>query len=291
MVVRWTGWDGSVWNLTTGLEGVALQPGFRGFGMPDVQNYRQEGPTTDGSTFNGFRVQKREVFLPLLTWVGSSDFYGSQSWIDKDAAFFDTMRPGRSGTLTVEAPNGSERSLECRFESDNSQAFDTDPSFVGWAPYGVTLIADDPFWYGEPLLETWGSEVPVEFFGGEPPDTMFTISTGASFTKASMVNEGQHESYIKWTIKGAFETIKVGVGSALIQIPFALGASQTAVIDTSPSDMRVMVNGVDRTSDLTVMPKFTPVPAGGKTNLTISYTGTATGTVSAELRTRYYRAW
>jgi len=274
----------------SGAQGVALQPGYRGFGNPEFDSYRQQGPSVDGAIYNGFRVKEREVFLPLLVYVSGQSGDGSAGWLDTDRRFFDTMVPGKTGTITVTAPNGSSRTLDCKFESDNQQAFDNDPAFVGWAPYGVTLIADDPFWYGEDVEASWGVAATDSFFGGTGSQ-LFFISDGAGFDTAKLKNSGQHESYVEWTIKGGFETIKVGVGSNVVSIPFYVQDTDKVTINTAPSDMRVMVNGVNKTSLLTSMPRFTPIAGGVTTNLSVSYTGVATGTVAARLRTRYYRAW
>lgn len=284
--VVWRGWDGSVWDLSSGANGVALQPGFRGFILDDVQNYDREGPATPGATWNGFRVNSREVFLPLLIFHGNA----SSEWADLHTAFFRTLRPGREGRIEVTHPNGSVRYLTVRFQSTNNQAYDLDPGISGWAIYGITLKAHDPFWHSDPIVKAFGGVAPEDYFN-RPAGQVAFLSSSTNFTTAKISNPGDHEAYIVWTINGAFETVKVGVAGKNISLPFPLDGNDRVTIDTDPRDMRVMKNGTNVTNQLTTVPKYAPAPPEENIPLTISYTGLDSGLVEARIIPRYYGAW
>ena len=59
------------------------------------------------------------------------------------------------GRLTVSAGGaGAQRSLQLRLVPDD-HAYDTDPAMAKWAKYVPVLVADQPFWAGETIQETW----------------------------------------------------------------------------------------------------------------------------------------
>jgi hypothetical protein len=47
----WEGWDGSVWDLSQGLSGLALQSGTRGMEMPDPTFYKTRAAGVHGSLY------------------------------------------------------------------------------------------------------------------------------------------------------------------------------------------------------------------------------------------------
>ncbi len=58
--VTWTGWDGSVWELSSSDSPVWLTPeGTRGLSMPPVDRYTSEAPAVAGSRWRGYRVAGR----------------------------------------------------------------------------------------------------------------------------------------------------------------------------------------------------------------------------------------
>lgn len=169
----WTGWDGSVWDLTDPDAGVFVQgKGVEGLSSPTHQSWTGESPAVHGQFFRGYRVEPRPVFWPVHLY---SDV-GSAEWLALDRAFWRSLQPGQHGTWTVETPGGGKRSLSCRFVDDGRHSFEQDPMFRGWASYGVSLVADDPFWTGEPVRRTWSQGPAASDFYNTKPVT-FTVAT------------------------------------------------------------------------------------------------------------------
>lgn len=291
ITIEWLGWDGSVWDLTTGEQGVALQPGYQGFSMPPIQRFEREGPSVHGSYYTGFRSQTRKLFLPLKIIVGHGVFNGN-TWTSLDSRFFRTLRPDKTGTLRVTTAQGQVRELVCRYDEDSEHAYTGNPGIDGWSAYGISLVANQPFWSGGPKEETWGGPGSEDYFGrAEGSGEVHYLSAADTFLTAKFFNAGDVDAYIRWTIKGPFDTVAVGIGGQDIKIPFAITGSQTIVIDTSPLDMRVLRNGTNVTHLLTSPPRYDFIPPESTVNLTIAGTGADMGTVKAELTPLYYRAW
>lgn len=270
ITIEWLGWDGSVWNLTSGEQGVILQPGFEGLSMPPIQRFEREGPAVHGSYYQGFRVQTRSIFLPLKVMTSSED---TPFWTDLDAMFFRTVRPDKVGVLRVTNRLGEAREITCRFDSDGSPAYPDNPAVNGVAVYALRLVANEPLWRGPEISKA------------------IPITTGTPTITTQFANPGDIGAYVRWTIKGPFTTINVGIGAQEIKIPFSITSAQTLTIDTSPLDMRVMRNGVNVTNLLTTPPIYSILPADTNAQITAAGTGSTFGTVTANLSPLYYRAW
>jgi hypothetical protein len=291
LTIEWIGWDGTIWDLTSGEQGVVLLPGFQGFSMPEVQRYEREGPSVHGSYYTGFRVNSRKIFLPIKILTGASigDIF---QFTNIDSKFFDSLRPDVTGTLRVTTPGGGTREIECRFDTDNDATYDSDPTIDGWTVYGVNLVANDPFWTSDEIKKSYGSSSSDEdFYDRDDANEVHYLSPSGSFTEAQFRNPGDVEGYLTWTIKGPFDTISVGINGEDIKIPFAITGSQTITIDTSPKDMRIMRNGVNITTSLTTPPKYDVIPPQATVKIKIVATGTTLGLVTATLKPLYYRAW
>lgn len=314
VTISWAGWDGSRWSMC-GAEGIALLAGVRGFSFPPVDRWVKESPTVDGSRYVGHRVLERSVFWPLRVYSDA----GSQAWLTRDAAFKRTLRPGKTGVLTVTQPGADgvpaeSRSLTLRMDSITDE-WDFSPGLVGWHTYGVNLVAEHPFWVGETITRAFAGPAQVDFFdpAGSPD---FHISQAGSFATASIPNPGDLDRYPTWWLEGPFTAASVGVGAAAIGVPFTVAAGKMLVIDTSPTarvarlidapplgsdgnelpfeEQRAIVaarypTGTNRTRDLAATTKFARVPAGDNAALAVSMTGS--GTIRALLDPAYYEAW
>lgn len=305
--MTWTGWDGSEWDLLSPNSATLLMAGARGLNMPSLTDYTSESPAVDGTRFRGSRTNQREVFWPLLVYGDA----GSQAWVEYDRAFWNTLRPGMSGVWTVTHPNGETRSLRCRFKDDGGQSYDVDPSLVGWAAYGITLVADQPYWEGPAVTRTWKPSAPTPFLGtGGPP---FTISPGSSLGKATMNNPGDVDAYPLWVLTGPIDSASVGMSGKVTEYQAGIAAGKTVVIDTSPDQQRVaeivappdalkvgsdewsdylstaVASGTDRVLNLGKVAFNAPIPTGKSVSLSLAVAGT--GTVTAAIVPYYNRAW
>lgn len=305
----WTGWDGSRWTLC-GAEGVALLAGVRGLTMPPVDRYTKEAPAVSGSRYRGHRVLEREVFLPVSVFHDA----GSQGWLDRDRAFNRTLWPDKTGTLSVTQPGDAtspaeRRSITLRCVDDGEGAWDFSPGLVGWHNYGLTFAAEDPWWLGEPVTRSFAAATQVPFF--DPAGNGVRISRENSFATASIPNPGDVDRWPVWWLAGPFTAAEVGVGSAKVNVPFAVAAGQMLVVNTHPTSRTAkqiaapgpslpieeqvalvesrLVTGTNKTRQLGATTKFAQVPAGANAALNVSLTGT--GYVRTILTPAYYRAW
>lgn len=295
IVSTWTGWDGSVWTLTNPDTGLFLMPGVRGLGMGPHDQFKDVAPGLAGSLFTGFRATERPVFWPAMLFEDTS----SEAWVLRDRAFRRTMRPGETGVWTVASSPGTTRTLRCRYVSGMDESYEIDPVQAGWITYGINLVADeDPFWRGEPIQQSWTAAEPVNFFDPDG-DPLFHIS-GASADTAKLTNPGDIDAWPVWVIDGPMTTANLGIGSTLIEVPFAVAAGERLVIDSSPTEQVAILGDVDPENPTGVLSPadvtddlgavgFTEIPADGTTDLTITAVGS--GTVSVRIVPGYWGAW
>ena len=277
--MTWTGWDGSVWNLSNGSDGTVMMAGVRGMNMPPVQHYTAEHAGTHGARWRGHTVQSREVFWPLQVYSDQ----GSIEWLERDRAFWKTMRPDKPGVWTVTRPDGQKRSLTLRFQDDGTQTYNTDPSLAGWSNYGITLMAEQPYWAGETETGSWVAGNAVQFFPN------LTISPGGTLASAQLRNPGDVDAWPIWNVYGPTSSVTVGINGRNITVPFALLTGQVLTIDTSPRQQTAILDGItDKTAQLGVI-DFAPLPADQISTLTLSVTGS--GFVTATVTPLYLRAW
>jgi hypothetical protein len=297
--VTWTGWDGSVWDLTASDSGVVLvNQGVEGLHMPKFRQWTRQSPAVPGQTFTGMVAEPRDVVLPLLVFEDGT----SQQWIDRDRAFWKSLHPGKEGTLTVSAAGvGTSRSLRLRLVPD-AHSYPVDPAFACWALYVVALVADQPFWTGSPILANWNAAVEQEFYETTGPH-LININSGHAAADATVSNPGDEDAWPVWTVIGPATTAHVGVGDRIVDAP-AVAAGKALVIDTDPRVQTAIeydytapngavaekfLNPVDRTVDLTGAVDFAPIPAGGTSPINIGITGA--GVLRVQITPLYWRAW
>lgn len=284
--MTWTGWDGSVWNLTEASEGAVMMSGVRGWSMPPVVHYTTAYASVAGARWRGHTVDAREVFWPIQLFHDS----GSQAWIERDRAFWKTMRPSKVGTWTVKQPSGEERHLDCRFVDDSQQSYSHDPVLAGWSNYGINLAAEQPYWRATPIRREWNAGGSLPFFD---PAGGFTISPSTTLDTASMLNPGDVDTYPVWEVHGPVTTAQVGVAGRNITIPFAVADGDTLIIDTNPTAQTAILYSpgdapVDKTMDLGSV-DFAPMPADAQTPVSLLVSGA--GYVSLVMTPLYLRAW
>lgn len=285
VTMTWQGWDGSVWDLCGSRHsGIRLQQGVRGLTMPPFSMQESESDTRAGSRWLSVRALKRPVVWPLWVWCDGGD----QAWLDYDRAFWRTMHPSKPGLWTVTQPSGEYRTLAVRFVDDGDQTWDAAPGMRRWAPYLLTLQAEDPFWRGAPITRAWMVGTPLPFIPdtGAPP---FQITAGATFDAATVPNPGDVPAWPVWTITGPCTSVTVGVNGRLVTYAGTVSAGQILTIDSRAMTAKLGTTNV--TTGLTVR-DFAPIPEGGwddEVPLSVSMTGT--GTISMTLTPAYLRAW
>jgi hypothetical protein len=256
-----------------------------------------------GSRHRGSATKDREVFWPLYLYSDN----GSAEFMARDRAFWRSLDTDEQGIWTASLPDGSKRTLKLRLISaEDNQT--NDPVVRGWAKYAITLLADQPYWLGEPVKKSWSqgdlrnyyiTEADRTAFG-YPPDVIHYLSPGGTIDKAVFSNPGDVPAYPKWTAIGATTAVSFGVGDRSVIVPFEIPEGYAVQIDTDPVDGRILwygqwdtttktiIDPVDRTAELDPASAFVAIPAGQDRELAITMTGT--GTVIAEVQARYWRA-
>lgn len=282
MPMSWTGWDGSVWPLVgSTARNPRLGRGVKGLHMPRFNVQKSKSVLVPGADIEGYTIDERAVFWPVLFRAPSPD-----EWLDQHGAFFDSFHPVKTGLWTV-GSGVDARTLPLRGDFDGGTVFDRDPVLSLWTMIGLELEAPRPLWRGQTIPQKFTNAAGVPFIdpGGSPP---FHISRGSSFASAKVKNPGDEPAYMVHTMEGPLDSVEIGIGDAVIEVPFAVPDGSTLVIDTDPANRYATLDGVDVTRELGFQ-MFAPVPPKGTTPLTLSASGA--GSVTVEITPLYWRAF
>jgi hypothetical protein len=154
---------------------------------------------------------------------------------------------------------------------------------------GVSLIADDPWWYGPDVARSFAAAAaPVPFFATS--SGVLNLMSSFTTSSASIPNPGDAPAWPKWTVSGPLTGFSLGVGSAVVAATMTVGAGESLTIDTAPTAQ------LARRSDGSLVPLsafssigYAQVPPGSEVPLSVTLVGG--GTVSVVVSPRYYRAW
>lgn len=300
--LTWRGWDESEWELSKPSTGLFLRPGVRGLGLPDFERHKTESAMVPGSRHRGTSTKDRECFWPIYLYSDDS----SLGFRERDSAFWRSLDTDLEGTWTIHLPGGGTRSLRLRLTSSDDELL-YDSIKMGWAKYGITLLAEQPYWLGETVIKSWSqgdsrnyyvtAQDRIDF--GYADDVIHYLSPGGTLGSATFSNDGDVPTYPVWTVVGPTTNVSFGVEGSTIVVPFAIPAGYAVQIDTDPVNGQVLWYGpwdgekitapVDRTKGLSPASKFVAIPRGQDRTLSIAMTGT--GTVIAEVQNKYRRAW
>jgi hypothetical protein len=305
MPMTWTA-KGVTWPLTDRSTGIFLRKGVRGLGTITAERHASTSPALAGSRHEGTSVLDREVFWPLR--VFSPD--GSTAWMLRDRAFWAGMDPDDTGVWEVTHPDGAKRTIRLRFLNDGDHVRDRNPLRLGWDNYNITLVAEQPYWVGEPEVQSFKAPTPPEPFFEPTGPHLINIASSYSVENAVIDNAGDVESYPRWYIDGAVTSASVGVDGVVVTVPFTVDYGQCLVIDSDPEligatlyDITVagmdlkpaervigehLINPDDKTRQLGAN-DFAAIPAGKQVPLSLTLIGT--GVVECLLPSLYRRPW
>lgn len=284
----WTGWNGTKFDLDVKSAGVCLLvDGVTGWHMPEFDQYLDEYASVDGARYRGERARARSVDWTL-------GVFGDESpdWLERDRAFWATMRPGSPGMWTVTLPDGSARSLMCRWRDSSPYSFSQDPLMAGWAVYDVSLVAEQPYWEGAPVLSpVWGNEEdPTPFTGEDDEAPSYWISGATSIGSARLRNDGDIDAPVTWTVRGRGAGVdSVSIEGDAGELGFGgVPDGSTLTISTDPTRPLALLDGVDVTGAVNPWDPRA-IPSGMSAELGITLVGE--GTVQASFKPRWFRAW
>jgi len=257
-----------------------MPEGIEGMGMPDIENYTFNSPVVHGVEWEGWRATGRDVH-----WVIGIFEDTSEEWIEMKTAFWKIFRPGQTLRWEIILPNGQTFNLIVRFKSDDTSVYSRDPVKLGWAIYGITCFAEQPFWEGDPVEVTFQPKVEQPFFGsGYGPD--FFISSSSDITTATVTNPGDVETFARWEIHGPFTSAAVGLDGYTVTVTGG-SVGDVFVIDTDPTKLTATKNGEDIMGTLGYF-DFAPIPPGENVVLSLAMDGT--GDISASFTPLYLRS-
>lgn len=288
----WTGWDGSVWDLCSD-QVALLDPGMGGVWFPPFTDYTSQLVGMDGQRFRGVRVEPR-----MIDWIIRIKAATTADWLRINDKFWSSFHPRRTGTWTIRHPTGMSRMIDLRLTSSGDHAPGVNPLLFSRDVYPVTLVADDPLFYGNPVERgPWGAADPVEFFdpAGSPP---FHISGSMTTASATIQNPGDVPAWPVSTVtaNGSDVTVTLTMDGGSL-VPPTIPDGKTLIIDTDPSrataQLGTMTDGV-LTGATRVTGDFTtwtprPVPDGAEVPVGITMAGQ--GVVSMSITPRWFRPW
>ncbi|MFT4282381.1 hypothetical protein [Microbacterium sp.] len=282
--MTWTGWDGSVWSLHDGIQGVMMEArGLVGLHNPPITKFESQARGIPGSRLRGWRAGKRPVKWPVMVERRSR----AEDWFTAYDAFFNSIHPLNEGVWAVTV-NGHTRTLRLTGEFDGDHAYQVDPLLLEWAQYDVVLEAAQPFWEGEKIApDPWSAGEPVDFID-EDGAPSFHLSESSTFANATVDNPGDVDAFPVWTFRGPFDEVSVTVDGKTLAVPFELVEGSVLRVDTDPRRLSAVLDGVDARRDLGFQ-SYGPVPAKGTSKITIGASGT--GSVAMELTPLYFRAF
>lgn len=280
--------DGSnAWEITNPSLGVFLRrDGLRGLGMPKVSHMTTESPALPGASHDDLNYKPRDIFWPMQIFHDGT----SAEWIERDSQFWDALDPAQEVRWTVYTLDGKSRWIDCRLDNDGDWAPEVDPTYFGWADYGIRMTANSPFWKGDPIRQSWRTTAPVDFYADAPG--VIAISSSRSLANARITNPGKVIAYPKWTIRGPIDGATVGVNGHVLEVPIALAEGEYIVLDTNPDELTVTDHtGADRYSEAGELDWLGWVPPRVSTELALTLDGDAGGKVELEIIPQYLRAW
>lgn len=286
--INWTDTNGESWDLINGPVAL-MNSGIQGLGMPQAFDTVRQTALVHGQTFQSWRLDPRELFLPVT--------FRDDAEIDVEGvqrAFWDGMALGEYGALTVTDGNGATRSIEARFLNDGSAMFYVDPyaKVQGMRQFGITLVADDPWWRGPEESFTFGlgPEGTATFFGNGSSATPFYIIKSTGGADSTLTNNGDQDAWITWTIEGPMTSFDLEIGGHHIAGDITVDSGDTLTIETSPLNQIAYLSDGTKVTRYLSAADFAPLPAtGAPVNVGIDVVGT--GNITASFKPVYWRAF
>lgn len=300
--IKFTGWDGSVWDLRTGAVRLTAD-GIEGLGNLDFEVFVQDTAMRHGQTMTGWRGKPRDVLLPVMF----GPFPSEAEWLRLTRLWWKVMHPQKVSTLTVQAPDGTERNLDVRFVNDGGGISRRDPTRDLLEVFPIRMVADNPWFYGKDFGRSFNpTSGPaaignVNFFGGGPvvpgtkgKGTPLVVSAAQRTSRDIYENPGDDDVWPDLIFRDATSrftaTIGTGVVSAVNQ-PVLDG--EVLKIEMSPLRQVALLtkaNGtvVNVTKNLSGW-GFRPIPALGSTQVKLEVEGTGSYQVVAV--PHFFRGW
>lgn len=245
MRVTWTAPDGTVWVLTDRSLGYYLRLGFSGFDAP-APTITKDPNQRRGSNTRSARWEDRTLLLPLSV-TGANRKAMLSLWRGLGDAFLQTVELG-PGTLTVQQPDGTERSVKGTYQGGWTSSIPWPWTFDQCI---VSLTCDEPMWADSETQEFGGS-----FTAGSGTSFLapfLTISSSDVLGERTVTNSGLVAVAVDWELHGPMDHFQAslldGNGDPVYSWDFtppeSFDAGDVVVVTTDPPSVtRTMVGGV-----------------------------------------------
>ncbi|HPL30104.1 MAG TPA: phage tail family protein [Anaerolineae bacterium] len=263
----------------TDLADYAVLEGQQGLLMPPLEMSEEVAAGRHGARLRNVRAGVRVVDLPL--WLEGDD---EADLLTLRRALAGRLDPTREGRLRVQAADGNQRELYCRYSGGLEGGVQRTPSLMRCV---LTFRAHDPFFYAASVVSTSWGLVACTF--GWFPFFPLRLWSSAYFGDPVIVNAGDVEAWPQWTVTGPGRNLalrNLTTGEALV-LATTLLASQTLAIDTRPY-YGTITHSVDGRLAIPSGSSLWPL-AKGNNSLRIELSG---ATVDSDVRLSYYpRYW
>ena len=286
--ITWKDHNNTTWDLVNGPVAL-MNSGVQGFGMPTAADTIRKTALVHGQTFQSWRLEPRELFMPITFRDDAElDVEGIQR------TFWDGLALGEYGTFSVTDGNGAVRSIQARFMDDGAVTFGVDPysDTHKFRTYGLTFVADDPWWRGPEESFTFGlgPEGTATFFGNGSSATPFYIIKSTGWANSTLTNNGDQDAWITWTIEGPMTSFDLEIGGHHIAGDIVVDSGETLTIETSPLNQIAYLNDGTKVTRYLTSADFAPLPATGAP-VTVGIDVVGTGNITAAFSPVYWRAF
>lgn len=291
VTVKWTGWDGSEWDLTDYRPHrlALMADGIAGLLWPEFSAQVTTSPAMHGQRLQGVATLPRSVWFQVHIWGKDSE-----DFLDMFTRFTRSWSPLKPGVLAITA-GGHTRSIRLRLAPE-AMTLDRDPVWRGRMSLPIAAVADDPFWVAGWSEGDWGGGEDTHDFLSDTTGQLFWISPSQTFATATMANPGDEPAWPVWevTATSAAFTGTITVDDGQIGLP-TIAAGKTLIIDTDPArgyaDLgHLDGNGVfvfEMEADGILNPYDPrPIPVGEAVPVGFDLTGP--GRVSARMQARHW---
>lgn len=199
--------SGTVWAFD-GTSGYWEGQGKKGFDGASYQHYRDESPMVAGGFWRGVRALPRELFLPIVIRDVNRD-----GLLAKRRALVKALSPARGEECTIATawPDGSVRRIRARYV-DGFDGGERGPGEWGVTvmKYGLRFIADDPYFYGDMIINPYQmvassrTELPIP-----GADGFYEVVSSPLLAAGTVINNpGDVDAYPSWNFTGPFTQIQ-----------------------------------------------------------------------------------
>lgn len=239
------------------LSGAFYNPGFAGYGLPQVNYVRQKGYRQVGETVRDVEYGSRTISLNLFTKSNPSR---ADYW-DERQRIFNIVRPNRGIsrlnelTITVRREDGTKRfikafyagGLELTDEDTDENAFRIQTTINFYCP--------SPIWFDSNTI-TITPSASVASSLVFPITFPITFSVSGSVFSTGIINyEGSFRSYPKITISGPYTTARITLapGGEEIILINPINAGEQRIITLSETGFSIIDHaGDDQFNDLQI---------------------------------------